>query len=117
MFRTARLGFPTSCGGWLSGRYHREMDGPPAGSRVDTASKNGWSETWDAYNNDRTWAIVDELRSIAADHGHTPAEVAIRWVAQRPGITAPIVGASTFEQLEANLAAVDGRCRRRRWIA
>ncbi len=93
-------------GGWLSGRYHRGMDGPPAGSRVDTASKNGWSETWDAYNNDHTWAIVDELRAIAADHACTPAEVAIRWVAQRPGISAPIFGASTFEQLEANLAAV-----------
>jgi aryl-alcohol dehydrogenase-like predicted oxidoreductase len=93
-------------GGWLSGRYTRDMAGPPAGSRVDTASKQGWSETWDAYNNDFTWSIIDEIRQIADDHGKHPAQVAIRWVAQRPGITAPILGASNFEQLEINLGAV-----------
>jgi aryl-alcohol dehydrogenase-like predicted oxidoreductase len=93
-------------GGWLSGRYSRDMAGPPEGSRIDTAGKQGWSETWDAYNNDHTWAIVDELRTIAAAHGRHPAQVAIRWVSQRPGITAPILGASTLAQLEINLGAV-----------
>jgi aryl-alcohol dehydrogenase-like predicted oxidoreductase len=93
-------------GGWLSGRYSRDMAGAPAGSRIDTASKQGWSETWDAYNNDHTWAIIDELRVIAAAHGKHPAQVAIRWVSQRAEVTAPILGASTFEQLEINLGAV-----------
>jgi aryl-alcohol dehydrogenase-like predicted oxidoreductase len=93
-------------GGWLSGRYSRDMAGPPAGSRIESASTQGWSETWDAYNNEHTWAIVDELRAIAGDRSQHPAQVAIRWVAQRPGITAPILGASTFEQLEINLGAV-----------
>jgi aryl-alcohol dehydrogenase-like predicted oxidoreductase len=93
-------------GGWLSGRYSRDMGGPPEGSRVDQASKQGWSETWDAYNNDHTWSIIDELRAIAADLGKHPAQVAIRWVMQRSGITAPIIGASNFEQLEINLGAV-----------
>jgi aryl-alcohol dehydrogenase-like predicted oxidoreductase len=92
-------------GGWLSGRYSREMAGPPAGSRVETASREGWSETWEAYDNDRTWGIVDALTEIAQARERAVAEVAIRWVAQRPGITAPILGASTFDQLEANLAA------------
>ncbi len=96
-------------GGWLSGRYSRDMDGPPEGTRIATAEREGWSETWARYANDHTWAIVDELRSIANDLGRHPAQVAIRWVAQRPGITAPIIGASTLEQLEVNLGAVDFR--------
>ncbi len=96
-------------GGWLSGRYRREMGGAPEGSRVKTAEKEGWMETWARYDNDRTWAIIDELDRIAAIHDTTPAVVAIRWIAQQPVVTAPILGASRFEQLEANLAAVDVR--------
>ena len=93
-------------GGWLSGRYTREMTGPPAGSRVETAGEKGWSETWDAYANEHTWGILDVLRDIASAHGRPIAQVAIRWVSQRPRVTAPILGASTYEQLETNLGAV-----------
>lgn len=94
-------------GGWLSGRYRREMGGAPDGSRAKTAEREGWSETWARYDNDHTWGIVDELDRIAAAHGTTPAVVAIRWVKQHPVVTAPILGASRFEQLDANLAAID----------
>ncbi|MFW2334193.1 aldo/keto reductase [Ilumatobacter sp.] len=94
-------------GGWLSGRYRREMGGAPDGSRVKTAEQEGWAETWARYDNDHTWGIVDELDRVAAIHGTTPAVVAIRWVKQRPVVTAPILGASRFEQLEANLEAID----------
>lgn len=93
-------------GGWLSGRYSRDMGGAPEGSRVDTASRMGWSETWAAYDNDHTWAVVDALRAVADKHGKHPAQVAIRWVAQRPGVTAPILGASRLDQLEVNLGAL-----------
>jgi aryl-alcohol dehydrogenase-like predicted oxidoreductase len=93
-------------GGWLSGRYSCDMAGAPAGSRIDTASREGWSETWDAYNNDHTWRIVDELRTIAAEREKHPAQVAIRWVSQRPGVTSPILGASTMDQLDINLGSI-----------
>ncbi|MDJ0771103.1 MAG: aldo/keto reductase [Ilumatobacter sp.] len=94
-------------GGWLSGRYTREMAGPPEGSRVKTAEEQGWSETWARYATEHTWGIVDELRRIAEAHGTSPATVAIRWVAQHAVVTAPILGASRFEQLESNLGAID----------
>jgi aryl-alcohol dehydrogenase-like predicted oxidoreductase len=94
-------------GGWLSGRYTRDMDGPPEGSRVHTAEREGWIETWDRYANERTWSILDELTAIAERHGAHPAQVAIRWLSDRPGITAPILGASTLDQLETNLGVVD----------
>ncbi len=43
---------------------------------------------------------------MAEEVGKTPAQVAIRWLLQRPGVTAPIIGARTMEQLESNLGAV-----------
>ena len=73
---------------------------------METAGEKGWSETWDAYANEHTWGILDVLRDIATAHGRPIAQVAIRWVSQRPGVTAPILGASTYEQLETNLGAV-----------
>ncbi|MFI5958963.1 aldo/keto reductase [Cryptosporangium sp. NPDC051539] len=93
-------------GGWLSGRYTREMSGPPAGSRVDAAGREGWSESWAAYANETTWSILDALREIADARDRSVAQVAIRWVLQRPGVTAPILGASRFDQLEDNLGAL-----------
>jgi aryl-alcohol dehydrogenase-like predicted oxidoreductase len=92
-------------GGWLTGGYSREMAGPRPGSRVERAAREGWQEQWAAYANERTWAILDVLRAVAAESGHTPAQVALRWLLQRPGVTAPIIGARDPAQLAENLAA------------
>jgi len=92
-------------GGWLSGKYRRGMTVPPAGTRVAVAEEQGWGESWSAYNNEHTWSVLDALFAIAEEVGKSPAQVAINWLLQRPGVTAPIVGARTLEQLEANLGA------------
>ena len=92
-------------GGWLSGKYRRGMEGPPPGSRVEDATRYGWSETWDRYNNERTWTMIDALLAVAEAVGKTPAQTALNWVMHRPGITAPIVGARTLQHLEDNLGA------------
>lgn len=92
-------------GGWLTGRYRKGMGGAPDGTRVGEAGRNGWSETWAAYDNDRTWGIIDALDEIGAEAGRTPAQVALRWLLEQPGVTAPIVGARSMEQLDDNLGA------------
>jgi len=92
-------------GGWLSGKYRRGMERPPENTRVDEASRQGWDETWDAYANERTWTILDTLFAVAEETGKRPAQVALRWLMQKPGVTAPIIGARTMEQLETNLGA------------
>lgn len=92
-------------GGWLSGRFRRGMDAPEAGSRVERAEAEGWGESWSAYNNEGTWRTLDALFAVAEDAGKTPAQVAINWLLQKPGVTAPIIGARNLEQLEANLGA------------
>jgi aryl-alcohol dehydrogenase-like predicted oxidoreductase len=85
-------------GGWLSGKYTRDLGGPPAGSRGSAAD-------WQARDTDRTWHVVDALRAVADEVGRTPAQVALRWVMQRPGLTAPIIGVRTPAQLADNLGA------------
>jgi aryl-alcohol dehydrogenase-like predicted oxidoreductase len=92
-------------GGWLSGKYHRGMSAPPAGTRVEDAEKHGWSERWSEYATDRTWNVIDALLAVAEETGKTPAQVALNWVLNRPGITAPIIGVRTIAHLEGNLGA------------
>ena len=84
--------------GWLSGRYSRDQDGPPSGGRVS-------ADDWESRGTDRTWAVIDAVREVAAEVGKTPAQVALRWLAQQPGVTAPILGPRTEEHLADNLGA------------
>jgi aryl-alcohol dehydrogenase-like predicted oxidoreductase len=93
-------------GGWLSGKYRRGMAAPLEGTRIWEAERHGWSESWSRYNNERTWSVLDTLFAVADEVKKTPAQVALRWLLQRPGVTAPIIGARTIEQLEDNLGAV-----------
>jgi len=92
-------------GGWLSGKYRRGMEAPPPETRVEQASREGWSESWEAYANERTWSVLDELFRVAEETAKHPAQVALRWLLQRPGVTAPIIGARTLQQLQVNLGA------------
>lgn len=92
-------------GGWLTGRYQRGMAVPTDDSRVAKATKEGWSESWNKYDQERTWTVIDSLMAVAKEIGKTPAQVALNWVKDRPGVTAPIIGARTLEQTQNNLAA------------
>jgi aryl-alcohol dehydrogenase-like predicted oxidoreductase len=93
-------------GGWLSGKYRRGMDRPPKGTRVEIASEKGWGESWPNLANEHTWNVIDALLEVAEEAGKTPAQVAIRWLLQRPGVTAPIIGARAMSQLEDDLGAL-----------
>lgn len=94
-------------GGWLSGKYTREMDAPPENTRVKQASEQGWSESWDAYATERTWRILESLRAIAEALNRSVAQISLRWLMQRPGVTVPIIGASKMHHLKDNLAAAN----------
>lgn len=92
-------------GGWLSGKYRRGMEGPPPDSRVDMAGRFGWGESWQNYNNEFTWSVLDTLYAVAEEAGKHPAAVAIRWLLQMPAVTAPIIGARSMAHLQTNLGA------------
>ncbi|MBL0927736.1 MAG: aldo/keto reductase [Phycisphaerales bacterium] len=82
-------------GGVLSGKYSRADAGKPPAA----GSRGSW-----VYNvlTDRNVAIIDACAAVAKEAGATIAEVALAWLARKPGVQSIIIGARTLEQLEAN---------------
>jgi aryl-alcohol dehydrogenase-like predicted oxidoreductase len=95
-------------GGWLSGKFTRGMGAPQKDTRIkiNAQSERAWTEEWTNYDTPETWRVIDTLVSMAQEIGKSPAQIALNWLLQRPGVTAPIIGARTTEQLEDNLGAV-----------
>jgi aryl-alcohol dehydrogenase-like predicted oxidoreductase len=89
--------------GWLTGKYRR-ADGPLPGSRLGDDPGRG-VEAWDRRGTQRTWAIVAELGAVAEELEMTPAQAALAWVTDRPGVAAAVVGARTADQLRETLPA------------
>jgi aryl-alcohol dehydrogenase-like predicted oxidoreductase len=83
--------------GVLTGKYRT---GTPADSR---AASPHFSNFVGAYLNDRSQRIVEAAVRAAEGLAWNPVEVALTWVRDRPGVTAPIVGARTAAQLKAAL--------------
>ena len=94
-------------GGWLSGRFRRGMDAPPAGSVIAEATAKGLPQGWSGYANERTWDVLDVLHAVAAEVGRSAAQVALRWLLQMPGVTAPIIGPRTPEHALDNFGAAE----------
>ena len=87
-------------GGILSGKY----------ARADAGSKDAMDESLrrsanKARQNDRNAAIVTALNAVAKQCERSPAQVAIRWLMQKPGVASVILGARTRAQLDDNLQA------------
>jgi 1-deoxyxylulose-5-phosphate synthase len=58
------------------------------------------------YYADADYDIADRVKALAARKGVLPIQVALAWVASRPGIVAPIIGATKLEQLEQLVAGL-----------
>lgn len=87
-------------GGVLSGKFRRDARPKEGETRVAENSP---------HLNERTYALVDELITIAGETGSTPAQVALHWVQTQPGVTSTIIGAKRLSQLQDNLGALDIR--------
>ncbi|KAJ7430731.1 aryl-alcohol dehydrogenase [Mycena galericulata] len=60
-----------------------------------------------SYNNDATTAIVNRVEEISKKKGVSMAHVALAWVMSKDGVSAPIVGSTSLENLRELIAAVD----------
>jgi len=89
--------------GFLSGKYQRG-EPPPANTRFGRPAN--WQDIWKRWDRERHWRIVEAVGEVAGARGRTHAQVALNWLLRRPGVTGPIVGATSLEQLEENLGAV-----------
>lgn len=89
---------PLACG-MLTGKYANGAR--PAGSRL-TINPDLFGRT-----GDEVWPVVDRYVAIARKHGIDPAQMAIAFCNQRPFVTSSIIGATSIEQLAANLGAAE----------
>ncbi|TDF99204.1 aldo/keto reductase [Paenibacillus piri] len=87
-------------GGLLSGKYGTGKK-PEQGRLVETElySKR--------YGEAMYYEVADRFTGYAAERGLHPATLAVAWTMSHPGITAPIIGARSVEQLEPSLAALE----------
>jgi 1-deoxyxylulose-5-phosphate synthase len=81
------------------GRLTRDWDESSARSETDEFGRSLYDE------GDR--AVVDAVAAVAEARGVPRAQVALAWLADRPGVTAPIVGATKPEHLDDAVAALD----------
>jgi aryl-alcohol dehydrogenase-like predicted oxidoreductase len=88
--------------GLLSGKFRRGAPRPSV-SRLNELEVPG------TVDFDRVYRIVDKLTEIASARGATPAQVALNWVMNKPGVDTVIIGARDEAQLRDNLAAAAWR--------
>jgi aryl-alcohol dehydrogenase-like predicted oxidoreductase len=87
--------------GVLSGKYRDQA--PPPGTRLASIAPERARNLLTAAN----VATVERLRAFAEERGHTVGELAIAWLAAKPAVASVIAGATTPEQVAANVAADD----------
>lgn len=92
-------------GGWLTGKYRPDQV-PTGATRLGEDPARGM-EGYARRNTESTWTILEAVGQAAEDSGLTMAQVALAWLADRPQVTAPIIGARTTEQLAGSLAVAE----------
>jgi L-glyceraldehyde 3-phosphate reductase len=85
--------------GMLTDKYLRDVPEGSRASRPGTLSRDLLSE--------ETLERIRALNEIAAGRGQSLAQMALAWVLRDPRVTSALLGASSVEQLEANVAALD----------
>jgi aryl-alcohol dehydrogenase (NADP+) len=86
--------------GFLAGNRTR-------GRKDDTERAKSDDFAHDMYYSDADFDVVDRVKDIAAKRGVKPAQIALAWLLHKPGVTAPIIGASKLPQLDDAIAALD----------
>ncbi|MBD8592729.1 NADP(H)-dependent aldo-keto reductase [Pseudomonas sp. CFBP 8758] len=85
--------------GMLSGKF--ENGARPAGSRLALFSR------FTRYANEQAVAATSRYVDLAREHGLDPAQMALAFVTAQPFVTSNIIGATSLEQLDSNLASID----------
>jgi aryl-alcohol dehydrogenase-like predicted oxidoreductase len=91
--------FPLA-GGILTGKYRPGQE-PPKGSRAATQPQ------WAKRLTDQRLRLAEDIRALATEAHCTPAQLALAWLISRPGVCSAIAGATTVEQLDENLGALE----------
>src|SRR4029453_4993321 len=86
--------------GFLAGNRRSSDKGETQRAKTDKIAH-------DLYYRDSDFRIVDRVVALAEQKGVKPAQIALAWLLQQPGVTAPIIGATRIEQLKQAIAALE----------
>jgi aryl-alcohol dehydrogenase-like predicted oxidoreductase len=79
----------------------------PWGEHTPRIATDAYGQTLFQHTEDNDREVAEALGRVAAARGLPRAQLALAWVLARPGVTAPIVGASRPQQLDDAIAALD----------
>ena len=88
--------------GFLAGNRRREDRGETVRAKTDAFAH-------ELYYADSDFTIADRVVALAKRRGVKPAQIALAWLLAKPGVTAPIIGASQLPHLDEAVAALDIR--------
>ncbi len=88
--------------GFLAGNRKRGLEEPTERARTDGFAK-------DMYFADEDFQVLEAVEAIAGERGVKPAQVALAWLLQAPGVTAPIVGATKVQHITDAVQALEIR--------
>jgi aryl-alcohol dehydrogenase-like predicted oxidoreductase len=90
-------------GGLLTGKYRRGAPSPSEGRYADV-SERPWMQR---RKTEGVYDVVEAIEPLAEEKGCTLSQFTVAWCMGQPGVTSPIIGPRTMEQLEDNLGALD----------
>ena len=97
--------------GFLTGKYAKAADG---GLSTGSGRLDKFNPMFPEVT-DQHWATLDTLQDIARKSDYTMAQIALTWVARRPGVSSTLMGASSPKQLLENIAALEVQLPRDIW--
>ncbi len=100
---TGIMAFCPLAGGNLTDRY---LNGLPPDSRQGRRGEDG-QRWWRAEQEKGVWDRLGQLNAIAQERGQTLAQMALAWILRLPSVTSALIGASSVEQVQQNIAALD----------
>ncbi|CAG0948078.1 NDP-hexose C3-ketoreductase / dTDP-4-oxo-2-deoxy-alpha-D-pentos-2-ene 2,3-reductase [Anaerolineae bacterium] len=86
--------------GFLAGNRTRDKKGGTTRSHVDAFAH-------ELYYQEKDFTIVERVTELAQKRGVSNARIALAWILQQPGVTAPIIGATKMNQLEEAIRALE----------
>jgi aryl-alcohol dehydrogenase-like predicted oxidoreductase len=97
-FGIATIPWAPLCGGLLTGKYKR--DDQSAAGRW-----HGGKDNFDRRVTPEAFDVIEGVVALAEEKGCSPSQLALAWLAAQPGVTAPIIGPRTLDQVLDNLGA------------
>lgn len=93
--------------GLLTGKYQRGSANVPSGAGRLALVKDSGNPSFLKLFNERNWQILDALLDAAKKIERPPAQVALNWVLNRPGVSSVLIGATKVAQLNDNIGALE----------